>query len=57
MHLRRPLSHRLAVLVAEHCNQWCATIYVRCRAVSQKDVLKHMCLASRKRRRTLSLPY
>ncbi|RYH27830.1 hypothetical protein EON65_13005 [archaeon] len=38
LYLGKPLSHRLAVLVAEHCNQWCTTIYVRCRAVSQKDI-------------------
>lgn len=38
LYLHRNLSHRLAVLVAEHCNNWCATVYVRCRAVSQKDI-------------------
>ena len=32
------LSHRLAVMVAEHCNQWCTTVYVRCRAVSRKEL-------------------
>lgn len=38
LYLRRGLSHRLAVLVAEQCNQWCSPIYVRCKAVSQKDI-------------------
>jgi hypothetical protein len=39
LYRRYPLSHRLQVLVAEQCNQWCLAGHVRCRAVSGRDVL------------------
>lgn len=32
------LSHRLLVLVVEQCNQWCTSLYVRCRTVSGRDI-------------------
>ena len=35
---KQPLSHRLSHMLVEHCNQWCAASFVRCRAVSGKDV-------------------
>lgn len=38
MYHRRPLSARLLHTLTEHCNQWCTGSYVRCRAVSGKDV-------------------
>ncbi len=38
LYYRHPLSHRLLVLVAEHCNQWSTSNFTRCRAVSGKDV-------------------
>lgn len=38
LYRRHPLSHRLQVLVAEHCNQWCFAAHVRSRAVSGRDV-------------------
>lgn len=38
MYTQAPISHRIATLVAEHCNQWCTTQFVRCRAISKRDV-------------------
>jgi hypothetical protein len=38
MYSENPLSHRLSVMIAEHCNQWCSSIYMRYRTVSKKDI-------------------